>query len=72
VGGLDYKARVKALCKQMKDANIGSPVDLGCIENQDSVSKDYSWRGNYTMVCARLGNTWGAWYPEMFGCPKTA
>ena len=72
VGGLDYKARVKELCKQIKASNIGNPVDLGCIENQDSVSKDYSWRGNYTMVCARLGNTWGAWYPEMFGCPKSA
>lgn len=71
VGGADYKQRVKELCRQIRSADIGDPESFGCIENQDSVSSSYSWKGNYTMVCNRLGDTWGSWYPEMFGCPKT-
>jgi hypothetical protein len=58
------------LCRQVKSAQLGDPVDFGCIAQPDTVSADYSWKGNYEMVCNRLGYTWGAWYPEMFGCPK--
>ena len=70
VGGLDYKQRVQSLCSQIGAANIGKPEQFGCIADQSSVSKVYSWKGNYEMVCSRLGNLWGGWYPEMFGCPK--
>ncbi len=70
VGGMDYKERAAALCRQIKNAGIGSPTDFGCITNPTEVSANYSWRGNYAMVCNRLGDTWGSWYPEMFGCPK--
>ena len=70
VGGADYKKRAEELCGQIRGANIGAPVDFGCIENPGEVSANYSWKGNYTMVCNRLGDTWGSWYPEMFGCPK--
>jgi hypothetical protein len=70
VGGLDYKERAKNICQQIKGASIGDPAEFGCIEDQNSVSKDYSWKGNFQMVCSRLGNTWGGWYPEMFGCHK--
>jgi hypothetical protein len=71
VGQPDYKKNVKFLCSQIKDAGLGDPKQFGCIENQDyDVGPDYSWKGNYKMVCSRLGNTWGSWYPEMFGCPK--
>lgn len=67
----DYKKRVKFLCQQIRDAELGDPREFGCIEKQDEdVNPDYSWRGNYKMVCSRLGTTWGDWYPEMFGCPK--
>lgn len=70
VGGADYKQRAADLCRQIKSAQLGDPVDFGCIAQPDTVSADYSWKGNYEMVCNRLGYTWGAWYPEMFGCPK--
>jgi hypothetical protein len=71
VGGPDYKKNVKFLCSQIKAAGLGEPREFGCIANQEEdVGPEYSWKGNYKMVCARLGNTWGEWYPEMFGCPK--
>ena len=72
VGTLDYKKTVRFLCSQIKDSGLGEPSDFGCIQNPETdVGPDYSWKGNYKMVCSRLGNTWGDWYPEMFGCPKT-
>jgi len=71
VGGPNYKKNVKFLCSQIKAAGLGDPKEFGCIANQDTdVGPEYSWKGNYKMVCSRLGNAWGEWYPEMFGCPK--
>lgn len=70
VGGPDYKKRAEEVCRQIRGAGIGAPADFGCIENAAEVSANYSWKGNYAMVCNRLGDTWGSWYPEMFGCPK--
>jgi len=70
VGGADYKKRVQDLCKQVQSAQLGDPKEFGCIANPDEVSSTYSWKGNYKMVCNRIGDTWGGWYPEMFGCPK--
>ena len=69
VGHADYKPRALHLCKQIREANLGDPASFGCIANPSEVSSDYSWRGNYLMACNRLGDTWGGWYPEMFGCP---
>jgi len=69
VGHADYKPRALKLCKQIREANLGDPASFGCIANPSEVSSDYSWRGNYLMACNRLGDTWGGWYPEMFGCP---
>jgi predicted small secreted protein len=71
VGGADYKKYASHLCSQIRDAELGDPKEFGCIANPDTdVGPNYSWKGNYKMVCTRLGNTWGDWYPEMFGCPK--
>ena len=70
VGGPDYKHRALELCKQINSADLGNPVSFGCIENPDAVGSTYSWKGNYEMVCNRIGDTWGGWYPEMFGCQK--
>ncbi len=70
VGGADYKKRAEEVCRQIRGANIGAPADFGCIENTSEVSANYSWKGNYEMVCNRLGDTWGSWYPQMFGCPN--
>jgi len=70
VGGLDYKKRVLEMCRQIQSANLGDPANFGCIKNPNEVSASYSWKGNYQMVCSRLGDTWGNWYPQMFGCPK--
>jgi len=70
VGGLDYKTRALEMCRQIQAAGLGDPANFGCIKNPDEVSASYSWKGNYQMVCSRLGDTWGNWYPQMFGCPK--
>lgn len=70
VGGPDYKKRALELCKQVQEAQLGDPESFGCIANPDTVGPNYSWKGNYQMVCNRVGDTWGGWYPEMFGCPK--
>jgi hypothetical protein len=71
VGGPDYFKQVQFLCTQIRDAGLGEPSEFGCINPTTIVSPEYSWRGNYKMVCNRLGNIWGGWYPEMFGCPKS-
>lgn len=70
VGGPDYKKRSQELCNQIQSAQLGDPANFGCIKNPSEVSSEYSWKGNYDMVCNRIGDTWGAWYPEMFGCKK--
>lgn len=70
VGGPDYKKRSQELCNQIQSAQLGDPASFGCIKNPSEVSSEYSWKGNYEMVCNRIGDTWGGWYPEMFGCPK--
>ena len=70
VGSPDWKERSQNLCRQVASANLGDPASFGCIGNPNEVGPQYSWKGNYTMVCNRIGDTWGAWYPEMFGCPK--
>jgi hypothetical protein len=69
-GGADYKDMAKNLCSQIRGAGIGDPALFGCIDNPSEVGTNYSWKGNYNMICNRLGDTWGGWYPEMFGCPK--
>lgn len=69
VGGPDYKARSLELCRQIKSAQLGDTKSFGCIANPDEVSPDYSWKGNFLMVCNRLGDSWGRAYPEQFGCP---
>ena len=72
VSGPDYKQRALFLCKQIRGAELGDPKEFGCIANPEhDVGPDYSWRGNYKMVCSRLGSAWGGWYPEMFGCPAS-
>ena len=68
-GGADYKQRAQDLCRQVKSAQLGGPATFGCIENPDEVGPSYDWKGNYTMVCNRLGDSWGRSYPEQFGCP---
>ena len=68
-GGADYKARALELCRQVKAAQLGDTKSFGCIENPGEVGPSYDWKGNHTMVCNRLGDSWGRSYPEQFGCP---
>ena len=68
-GGPDYKARALEICRQVKAAQLGDAKSFGCIENPGEVGPSYDWKGNYTMVCNRLGDSWGRSYPEQFGCP---
>jgi hypothetical protein len=69
VGGLDYKSRVQDICQQIQASGLGNAENFGCIKDPKTVSASYSWKGNYQMVCSRLADTWGAWYPQMYGCP---
>ncbi len=68
-GGPDYKQRALDLCRQVKSAQLGGTKTFGCIENPDEVGPSYDWKGNFTMVCNRLGDSWGSAYPAQFGCP---
>jgi hypothetical protein len=67
VGGSDWQKRSQEVCRQIKSAGLGDPKNFGCINPAD-VGPDYSWKGNFNMVCNRLGDTWGGWYPAMLGC----
>lgn len=71
VGGPDYKQRAQDLCRQIGQAELAPASNFGCIANPDEIGPDYSWKGNYQMICNRLGDTWGGWYPEMVGCPPS-
>lgn len=69
VPGPDYKARALEICRQIKAGALGDTASFGCIANADEVGPTYNWKGNYTMVCNRLGDSWGRNYPAQFGCP---
>ena len=68
VGGLDYKVRAVEMCRQLKSV-YGDTKTFGCITDPESVSADYSWRGNYMSVCNRVGDIWGSDEGEKYGCP---
>ena len=70
VGGADYKTRTADLCRSISASGLGDSKDFGCIANPDTVGPTYSWKGAHAMICNRLGDTWGASYPEQFGCGK--
>lgn len=70
VGGADYKTRTNDLCRSIGASGLGDPNDFGCLLNPNEVSPTYSWKGAHKMICNRLGDTWGASYPEQFGCGK--
>lgn len=70
VGGADYKTRTADLCRSIGASGLGDPKNFGCLSNPDEVGPTYSWKGAHAMVCNRLGDTWGASYPEQFGCGK--
>ena len=69
VGGADYKERALNLCRQIKEGALGDVASFGCIANPAEVGPTYSWKGNFHMICNRLGDSWGRKYPEQFGCP---
>jgi hypothetical protein len=68
VGGLDYRVRAKDVCRQLKEV-YGTSQDFGCIADPDSVSPEYSWRGNFQMICSRIGDMWGSDEGGKYGCP---
>jgi hypothetical protein len=70
VGGADYKTRTADLCRSISASGLGDAKEFGCVSNPNEVSSSYSWKGAHAMICNRLGDTWGAAYPEQFGCGK--
>jgi hypothetical protein len=65
----DYKEKLKNLCAQITASGLGTGEELGCMKDTSMVGNEYGWKGAYSMVCARLQDTWGGNYPQMFGCP---
>lgn len=65
---LDWKARVKGICDQIKQRGL-NPLDFGCVPEGSKLSPAYSWRGHAKMVCGRLGSTMDPGLPETCGCP---
>ena len=68
VGGYNYRDRAIEVCRQVK-AEYGDNSTFGCIADPNSVSSDYSWKGNYLSVCNRLGDAWGSQAGDKYGCP---
>jgi len=68
VGGFDYKARSIEVCRQLKSV-YGYNATFGCIQDPESVGPEYSWRGNFRMICNHLGEVWGGRAGEQYGCP---
>jgi len=68
VGGYNYRDRAIDLCRQLK-AEYGDNATFGCIADPNSVSADYSWKGNYLSVCNRIGDAWGSQAGDKYGCP---
>jgi hypothetical protein len=66
---LDWKARTKGICDQVKQRGL-DPLDFGCIPEGSRLSPAYSWRGHAKMVCGRLGSTTDPGLPETCGCPS--
>ena len=65
---LDWKARAKGICEQIKKRGL-DPLDFACVPQDSKLSPAYSWRGHTKMVCGRLASTMDAGLPEMCGCP---
>lgn len=65
---LDWKARAKGICKQIKARGM-DPLDFGCISEESKLSPAYSWRGHTKMVCGRLASTMDPTLPQTCGCP---
>jgi hypothetical protein len=65
---LDWKARAKGICKQIKARGM-DPLDFGCIPEESKLSPAYSWRGHTKMVCGRLASTMDPTLPQTCGCP---
>jgi hypothetical protein len=65
---LDWKARTKGICDQIKLRGL-DPLDFGCIPEGSRLSPAYSWRGHAKMVCGRLGSTMDPGLPQTCGCP---
>lgn len=68
VGGYNYRDRSIEICRQIK-AEYGDNATFGCIADPNSVSTDYSWKGNYLSVCNRIGDAWGSQAGDKYGCP---
>ena len=65
---LDWKARTKQICEQVRRRGL-DPQDFGCLKENEEVSPTYSWRGHAKMVCSRLESTPDPALPQTCGCP---
>jgi hypothetical protein len=68
VGGYNYRDRSIEICRQLK-VEYGDNETFGCVADPNSVSANYSWKGNYLSVCNRLGDVWGSQGGDKYGCP---
>ena len=64
----DWKKKSAEICNEIRRRGL-NPGDFGCMNPDEVVSQDYSWRGNARMVCTRLLTTPDPGLPETCGCP---
>lgn len=65
----DWKPRTTQICQQIAARGM-TPSEFGCVD-PESVSENFSWRGNAKMVCSRLTTLYDPSVPEACGCPPT-
>ena len=70
-GSFDWKKRATSIKENIERAGL-NPGDYGCLEDNSSVGKGFSWRGYTKMVCSRLSANADPGAPEQMGCPPVS
>lgn len=66
--GFDWKKRAKEICEAIRRMGM-NPKDFGCLNEGETVSENFSWRGYARMICNRLQTNYYTGTAEACGCP---
>lgn len=64
----DWQERSKQICEAIGKHGY-EPGDFGCMNEDSTVSSNFSWRGYTRMICTRVGTLYDPGAPESCGCP---
>jgi hypothetical protein len=64
----DWQERSKQICAAIEKHGY-EPGDFGCMDEDATVSSNFSWRGYTRMICTRVGTLYDPGAPESCGCP---